>query len=172
MVPQDQFPSWTDLDEFEREWYSANLRAARQQPLSSPSDGQAVRLTWLRTFHNPIVVRVDCSERCTVHAIRLSGKGGYEPGRIAETNEYVLSPKDATDFRNLLAESHEYDAGPDHDDILMLDGARWIVEMTDGADYQAWETYGPGIVSDEAFLGLLGLLVDLSRFDIPSDHYY
>jgi hypothetical protein len=67
----DPLSSWNQLDDFERDWYSRHLLAAGEPALPSTSRSTIVRLTWLRTFHNPIIVRVECKTACMVASVRL-----------------------------------------------------------------------------------------------------
>jgi hypothetical protein len=49
------------------------------------------RFLWLPTFHNPVAVRfVKSDEGAVLHAVRLSGKGGYEPEKIVERKSVKL----------------------------------------------------------------------------------
>ena len=104
--------------------------------------------------------------------VGLSGRGGYEPGRIAETHDYVLADEDAAAFLRLVEEARNYTPAPESDDIILSDGARWVVEISGEADYQAWSTYGPIFVSQEPLSELMIMLVELSRFDIPQEDFY
>ncbi|MEM1262491.1 MAG: hypothetical protein AAGH76_08845 [Pseudomonadota bacterium] len=168
---RDKFPSWTDLSDFEREWYSKHLIAARERPLFPQTDSRTIRLTWLRTFHNPIVVRIDCAEECAVNAVRLSGAGGYKPGHIAEKTSYILTPTSAEALQDQVADARDYQS-PENIEFVVLDGARWILELSENGDYKAWTTYGPGLVSNEAFSKLLYTLVEMSKFEIAEGETY
>src|SRR4051812_45237449 len=69
-----------DEDEFMRRWYSKHLRAMAEPSLScatSEGEGDSFRFLWLRTFHEPIAVRVDIrSKKATITTVTLSGAGG------------------------------------------------------------------------------------------------
>ena len=68
---------------FEARWYAAQLQAAGEESLYQRSlkgayPGRTVRFTWLRSFHAPIVVRVDGlgTASASLNATQLSGEGG------------------------------------------------------------------------------------------------
>src|SRR5882757_8829431 len=53
------------VSDFEAKWYSGQLSAAQEPSLyeaaqgNRQSIGSTVRFTWLRTFHSPVMVRVE-----------------------------------------------------------------------------------------------------------------
>jgi hypothetical protein len=150
----DPLSSWNQLDDFERDWYSRHLLAAGEPALPSKSRSTIVRLTWLRTFHNPIVVRVECKTACMVASVRLSGRGGYDPGGIAESHRSELSHSEEDEFRQLISEvlndehpveidqTLQMDAGDVKEIVVHADGAQWVVEVVDVSGYIASSTHG------------------------------
>ena len=74
------------VSDFEVQWYSGQWRAAQEPSIyeasKSPSAATTTyRFTWLRTFHAPVIVRIDVDPRGRMRltAKQLSGKGGYAP---------------------------------------------------------------------------------------------
>src|SRR4051812_34837791 len=73
------------LGDFQDNWFSTHLSAAMEpslfeQSLKPPQATPAsYRFTWLRSFHVPVIVRIDEGRDGVMHltAKRLSGKGGY-----------------------------------------------------------------------------------------------
>jgi len=121
------------LDEFEDGWYSKHLRAAGERPLSFvPGSPDALRFIWLRSFHAPVIVRVEWapSGAATLTATMLSGAGGYEPGEVSKTVSRTLTQ---VEVERLLVLRQAVLREPPVDCAMMLDGARWIVEAA-GAD--------------------------------------
>ncbi len=94
------------------------------------------RFTWLRSFDRPIAVRVvvDEKRKAVVLTKILSGKGGYEPGKLVVSRSkrldatpamaFAREPFDGLDVPTLTA-----------DDRITLDGAEWIVEWVKDGDY-------------------------------------
>jgi hypothetical protein len=78
-------PRNSTISPFVQCWYSEQLRAMEEPSLFSLSVAATdtiVRLTWLRTFHHGISVRVARGrDRISVAAVELDGAGGYAPGK-------------------------------------------------------------------------------------------
>ena len=78
-----------EVSAFESEWFSRHLRAAAEPSLYTSAEvrraGTVLRFTWLRTSHRPVVVRVEGldTDAPRLVAKQLSGRGGYDPGKIA-----------------------------------------------------------------------------------------
>lgn len=110
-------------------WYSKMLSALKE-PILCNYEGEAeiYRFTWLRTFHNPITIRVQKRrDRINLIAKVSDGAGGYEPGKIivdksipVVISEWILIEEQFNnmDFWNLPTES----------DFRGNDGAEWILE--------------------------------------------
>jgi hypothetical protein len=123
-------------------WYQKHMEAAGVRPLCATNSAavERYRLTWLRSFHNPIVVTLERNgASIEVTAIRLDGAGGYEPGKIVEKRARYLS---MDEFREFSTSLHKMDfwtlktldqlrreAASESDAIIVgADGARWILE--------------------------------------------
>ncbi|MCP4769464.1 MAG: hypothetical protein GY875_24810 [Gammaproteobacteria bacterium] len=168
----DMFPEWKALGESKRGWYTQHLKAAKKQPVSISSKQTVYRFTWLRSFHNPIVIRIECAINCTLEAKRLSGAGGYEPGEIAEKVNRQLSNEEKQAFTKLFLTTNFW-AGQPQTDIMGTDGAQWILEATRDDRYQAWDVWSPNYDSQfAAFQELCGFMIGLSGIEIPSNELY
>lgn len=54
-------------------------------------DIEIYRFTWLRTFHNPIMIRAQkVKSNFTLTVKRLSVQGGYEPGQIIMNKTFKI----------------------------------------------------------------------------------
>jgi hypothetical protein len=125
-----------DVDLLFRQWYYKHLAAMDEPSLSCGllEDTETYRFLWLRTFHNPIAVRVfQRRDDYGLEAVILDGAGGYEPGYISRRvtkalsrNQWqsVIARLEGVQFWQLDTTS---DAG--------LDGAQWIVEARRGGRY-------------------------------------
>lgn len=160
-------PVLTDL---ERQWYSAQLSAAREPSLYLKStrrishDGPTLRFTWLRSFHAPIIVRIEHlgSSHPRMVAKKLSGKGGYSPGSVNERLVRRLSQEEQKALRIALETTSVASMtpkscyhGPAGMVMIQLDGAEWIIEVVDTKGYHFVDRWSPqrGGVHD------LGLMV-------------
>lgn len=145
------------LNDFEDAWYSEHLRAAGERPLSFASGSpEALRFTWLRSFHPPVIVRVEWAPTgaATLTATMLSGAGGYQPGEVSNTISRTLT-QDEVERLLVLRETALRE--PPVDCTMMLDGARWVVEASGPGGYRYVNRQSPetGAVR-ELGLALLG----------------
>ncbi|ABD81604.1 hypothetical protein Sde_2344 [Saccharophagus degradans 2-40] len=171
-IKTDYFPEWKELDSFEREWFSAHLRAAREKPIKLPLYSEVYRFTWLRSFHAPIVVRVDCEARCTLNAKQLSGAGGYSPGHIQIKDERELTSEESNKLRFLAEQIDKWEYKPDEETIGM-DGAQWIFEKANGNSYQSWNLWSPsGEEAADTYVDICLYLLSLTKFTIEKENAY
>ena len=158
-------PAFPIVSDFESKWYSGHLAAAQESSLYARSlrplsagEG-ALRFTWLRTFHPPVVVRVETSGEGARRLIvkQLSGAGGYAPGTVAKAIDRLLSPAEVERLDAMLARTQVFSLPPKLCD-LGLDGAQWIIESVDAKGYRLVDRFTPrdGGVRDLG-LFLLGL---------------
>jgi uncharacterized membrane protein len=151
------------IEPFQAEWYATHLRAAQEKPLYRVSLDAAsgvvrtYRFTWLRSFHNPVVVRIeelgDGAMRLT--AKRLSGYGGYGPGRIEARVVRTLTHAEVAKLQRTLSTSRPLEL-PVRDCGPGPDGSNWIVEANEAGRYRYIYRWTPehGPIRD---LGLLFL---------------
>jgi hypothetical protein len=169
---RDAFPEWKELDQYERQDYSSYLVAAREEPIVLPAQLETYRFIWLRSFHHPIVVRIDCAEACVVTSKQLSGKGGYAPGVLSasSTRTMLRSERDVLDSHVLAMISSEPSTG---DQPSGLDGAQWILELAQSNSYRAWSIWSP---SDDPqyreFASLCTHMIDLAGIHVPKREFY
>ncbi|KKO44379.1 hypothetical protein WG68_16315 [Arsukibacterium ikkense] len=169
---EEHFPEWSELSSFERQWFSEHLQAAKETPISLLVETEIYRFTWLRSFHAPIVVRVDCDENCVLKARQLSGAGGYSPGHIQIREDRILTNEEASKLRAIAKKIDNWVYEPD-EEIIGMDGARWIFEMASGNNYQAWNLWSPG--SDKAaeiHVEMCLYLLNLTNLTIEKGHVY
>jgi len=123
----------TVQDEYEVEWFRGELSALGEPSLSRlpASKASSVRFTWLRSFHDPVVVRVD-----TVDGVRtLTAKQhpkGYS-GDIPRDREVVrvLTDGEVPALDAVLEDTGQFER-PSNACRCCADGAQWIVESADG----------------------------------------
>jgi hypothetical protein len=131
------------MSDFEVGWYSGQLSAAEEPSLylEAKDPGQryskSYRFTWLRSFHVPITVRIDeaANGQMLMTAKRLTGKGGYEPGKVGAIIHRSLSPTEVTEFRRISIANNEIKLDPVDCSIMGMDGAQWILETRIGSEY-------------------------------------
>jgi hypothetical protein len=138
------------LSDFEDRWFSKQLSAANEPSLFEQSLKQpggiagSYRFTWLRTFHAPIMIRID--ERLGggmyLTAERLTGRGGYDPGHVGSAMRRPLTAQESEDVRRMFAASdfatfraNLCDRG--------TDGAVWLLETRIGGKYRVINQFSP-----------------------------
>ena len=153
------------VGELEDRWFSRHLAAAREPSLYRLSQaphapGRSIlRFTWLRSFHAPVVVRIESAG--TSHRLiakELSGSGGYEPGEVSRRITRALSAEEARQLRILLSRNLFFDLPASCD--YGCDGAQWIFERVDESGYRVvnrWSPrHGPAAEIGAHLLGLTG----------------
>jgi hypothetical protein len=133
--------------------YGLHLRTLNESSLSEDPgpNSPIVRFTWLRTFHPPVVLRVErtAQESWQLRTKVGSGAGGYEPGRLTQEETRALTTADVETLQNILL-TGEFWTLPSRDKMLGMDGAQWILEVRDGARYHYIDRWCPqdGVVYD------------------------
>lgn len=162
------FPALTfnekdNIDSFVRRWYSRNLDRMEEPSLScGPFEGDEVyRFLWLRTFHNPVAVRVSRqASTYNLEAVILDGAGGYDPGQISDRISKNLSLSQWQDLMAKLDEIQFWNMNTNNHDLMGIDGAQWIIEGRRSGTYHVVDRWG-GADGAEAiglhFLLLAGL---------------
>lgn len=158
------------IDQFEADWYGSELRAFEEPSLYlaslEPHAGHrgSIRFTWIRSFHEPVVVRID---RASDGAGTLTAKqrpGGTGFSGQGRTLRRALTSSEENRLGSVLATTRVLDQKPKTCDGG-LDGARWIIEATDGSGtYTYLNRWSPrdGPVKElgEFMIGLTGWDVD------------
>jgi hypothetical protein len=159
-----------DLERMMRRFYSAHLAALREPSLRYPGAGEereVYRLLWLRTFQEPVAVRVVFSPDAgaTLFVKITDGYGGYEAGRLRSRRVRALSVAEIATLRAALARAAFW-SQPVEDAARRtgIDGVRWIVEGADRGRYHVVHRWSPesGPFKD---LGLILLKLGQVRTD-------
>ena len=158
------------LSEIRRDWYSRQLGAAGEPSLfqmstKAPPLSTSYRFTWLRSFHNPVTVRIDLGRdgRFLMTAKRLSGAGGYGPGTVSNQ---IIRPLNSDEQKKIVALIKRTDVlhQPPVDCTLGTDGAEWIIEANENGAYHFINRWtmdgGPVHEVGLAFLALTGWNLD------------
>jgi hypothetical protein len=161
------------FNNFRARWYSKHLRAMTEPSLSEASRDKTLvtyRFLWLRTFHQPIAIRL---------AIRLdgtgfltgkvtSGKGGYEPGTLFQNSSVEVPKPQVQQFLGLLQktafwtmQAEEMSNGDD--------GAEWILEGVQAGNYHVVERWSP---EKDDYSRVCLYLLELSKISVPAKDIY
>jgi len=161
-------------------WYPKHLETMKEPSLFQQSTNKAVeqyRFLLLRTFHKPIAVRIwKNSAGITLRVVRLSGAGGYNPGRIERDESLALTAEQWDAFSKLLEKSSFWDSPTAEKDLGGLDGSKWILEGQAAGKYHVVDRWTPSSDGDkrhlESFVACCRYLLNLSKEQIPKKDDY
>ena len=104
---------------------------------------ETYRFLWLRSFDNPIVVRIWRSEsNVNLVTKQLDGDGGHHPGKLVVTKARTLSNKEWGEFTKYLEQSSYWTLPTDIGDIGN-DGAQWVLEGARENRYHVVDRWSP-----------------------------
>ncbi len=130
-------------------------------------DCEIYRFTWLRTFDNPIIVRLE--RKADTHKLTYkigNGSAGYEPKGLKKSKTITISNADWDYFSKLL-NCAGFDTIPNRYYFPMTDGASWILEHRTGFEYKGHETNDP----KEDFEICCLYLLELADIDYDKDDF-
>ena len=144
----DYFPKNTFNDHVVS-WYSKQLRALNEPSIYkqvSNQDKEIYRFTWLRTFHNPISIRVEKNKQGKpIVIVKVAdGKGGYDPGKIKISSTVTITTKKYKQFIRKIGYYYFFWYIAETGKSLGLDGAQWIVEGLSNGKYHIVDRWSPG----------------------------
>jgi hypothetical protein len=177
--PDHAFDQQDKRNDFVVNWYSGQLKALKEPSLWKMSkdfqNEQAYRFLWLRSFHHPVVVRLDVQANGTgiLTTKVASGAGGYPPGTPAEHRtkqipkevvESFLAHVDEVKYWSLPTREH-----PDPNSVA-VDGAEWVLEGVRNGTYKIVDRWSPekGPIRD---LGLT-MTIDLAGMKLLYQDVY
>lgn len=159
------------LDSFTNKWYSKHLRAMNEPILyEGKLNKEVYRFTWLRTFDNPIVIRIEKeNESINLFYKMTNGAGGYEPGEIVIENKKKLTLNDWEKFIHLVDSCHFWSTMPCEKLIEGLDGSQWILEGATNDYYQVIDKWTP---RGGAYYDCCNFLIELTDLKINKEDKY
>ena len=115
------------------------------------------RFTWLRSFHNPIAIRIENVNNETMLYWKVGkGAGGYEPKGLKKSGKKKLNANIWVAFLELVEKSN-FDNLANEKYILMNDGATWTLEKKMPNQFKAHNTNFPSKEISEVCIFLLNL---------------
>ena len=179
LAQDSYFPSGA-LSDYDRgdsaraRWYSEQLKALDEPSLLAEAKNtstQSYRFLWLRSFHNPIAVRLDVmadgTGRITVKV--ANGAGGYKPGKLIKNTSRSMAQEKTDKFLEQIKEAGFWKI-PSYEKTFGFDGAQWIIEGVKDGKYHVVDRWTPskGPIRE---LGMT-LAFTLAQLKIPQDELY
>lgn len=147
------------------DWYSKHLSALQEPVLNDSLPIKVYRFTYLRSFENPIVVRLESNnESISIYWKVSNGAGGYNTGEITENKMKKLTVEDWNKFEQKINEIEFWDLPSVELNINGLDGSQWILEGKTSNKYHVVDRWTGGKISS-ACKGLIDL-TDIKDKDI------
>jgi hypothetical protein len=163
-------------DAFVLNWYSKHLKALEEPSLlqlaKNPSS-ESYRFVWLRTFHHPVVIRIDIrADGIGELTTKVSnGAGGYEPGKLIENTSRPLTRQQSEQLVATIKKVQFWELPPhESSETVGCDGSQWIIEGVKNGKYHVVDRWTPG----KGAVHELGLLFvsGLANMRIPKDELY
>jgi hypothetical protein len=168
-VPTDStqlYFSSSYVDSFKNKWYSKHLFALREPIIfTDKSSCEIYRFTWLRTFHNPVAIRIEKLDSIYSLTWKLSsGAGGYEPGKIVINKHKTIDKQTWETFINKLNEINFWSLPTNENENLGLDGSQWILEGKTPKHYTVVDRWTPN--KNSKYYDCCNFLIELTDLKI------
>jgi hypothetical protein len=160
-----------NLSSFLLRWFTYQLNAFNEPIIFNQLTDTIYRFTWLRSFHHPVVIRIQKTKgKILLNWKMADGAGGYDPGNIIVDKEKVLSENKWLKLQQLLTGANFWSL-PTNEVTNRIgdDGSRWIVEGIENGKYNVVNRWSPR-VSDFQEIGKY--LIKLTELKIPKKDFY
>mgnify|MGYP007068289989 CR=1 FL=1 len=126
-------------------WFSKQLTALDEPKLYKNYDFEAYRFTWLRTFHNPIAIRLEKKNNEYFLIVKkANGLGGYDPGQLVQNDTIRITERQ---WKGVIRKVNNiYFWGIPtikKSNKVVKDGAMWILEAKKDAKYKMVYRHSP-----------------------------
>lgn len=136
---------------FRNNWYSRHLKALEETVLSDTLQINVYRFTWLRTFHNPVVIRLEKNNDSVKLFWKVTdGQGGYDPGKIIVDKNKALTNEEWQDIETGIQSINfwEMPTTESKTGFVGLDGAQWILEGKSPGKYHYVDRWSGGAIKE------------------------
>ncbi len=142
-VSSSSNPVEKSLNDFEIGMHSSYLRAMGEPSLSCGTTDNTYRFTWLRSFHNPISVRVTQNgHRFIMVATELSNTDGNGPRKVARQKKVILTSTQFLKIQEAIKETKFWGLRT-NDNKMGTDGSTWILEASESKRYHFVTRWSP-----------------------------
>ena len=160
------------LDSFLNKWYSEQLFAMREPIIfSDKSNKEIYRFTWLRTFDNPIAIRIEKQDSTYLLFWKVcNGAGGYEPGQLTENKQKTIDKETWDKFKSKLNDINFWNLPTKENEIMGTDGSQWILEGKKDSKYHTVDRWSPS--EKGKYYQCCDFLIGLTDLKIKADDKY
>ena len=176
LLPSGMLSVRPPLDSFEVSWFSGQLAALHEPRLNAamPAKAESYRFLWLRSFHQPVVIRIySTATGGRVVAAVTNGAGGYAPGALIRRDSVELTPNAWSAFRAAIDTASFWTLPAEDSGRVGADGAEWVFEGRHGPRYAVFVRWSPDTSKSLRLVRRLGLaFLRLGRVRVDSTNIY
>jgi len=148
--------------------YSKYLKALNEPVLSDTLSTKIYRFLYLRTFDNPIVIRLENhNDIVSIYWKVSNGSGGYESGEIILNESKELTIEEWRLIENKINSINFWNLETTETEIMGIDGSRWILEGKYLGKYKVVDRWCGGDI-----LSICLELINLSDLKIEKNKQY
>jgi hypothetical protein len=144
-----------------KNWASEVLFCLREPVLNTyAGEGDFIRLTWLRAFENPIVVRVNkFGDTCYIILKELEAKSDLRAKPMLLKDIIIDIKKEEWSEFQLSIDRSDFWRSINLDTSLAKDGATWFLECRINNQYKAIQRWDDGYLSSKDLMNFVAPLI-------------
>lgn len=127
--------------------YLAAMKEPSMLAIKPEEDEVVFRFTYLRSFHDPIVVRLEQSDRgWTGRAVVLENDDNHRPVKVVPDEKIIIRGEDARALSKQIRSQKLWKPLSEYEEAVMgtgLDGSRWIFEIQSRKGYRLIDVWRP-----------------------------
>lgn len=152
-------------DTFIDRWYSEYLFTMREPIIfMDKSQNEIYRFTWLRTFHNPVAIRIEKQGDTYLLFWKLcNGQGGYDPGQLTVNEQKTIDKATWDEFKNKLNQIDFWHLKT-IEKVLGADGSQWVLEGKTPTQYHVVDRWAPNKKSN--YYQCCDFLIGLTNLEV------
>ena len=160
-----------EMAKSENMYFSRHLKALKEPKLYENYEYEAYRFTWLRTFNNPVAIRLEKREdKYFLFVKKTNGAGGYNPGRLVRNYQVKITQEQWDEVQRKIYNMNFWSVPTiEQTNMIVMDGSTWIFEAKKGEKYHmAYRHATQGSEVKE----LCMLLLNMSGLRIKKEEMY
>ncbi|MDJ1470615.1 hypothetical protein [Xanthocytophaga flava] len=153
-------------------WYSKHLFAMREPVIyANKSQKEMYRFTWLRSFHNPVAIRIEKNgDTYRLYWKLCDGAGGYRPGKLTISKQKTINKATWEMFQTHMHQIDFWNMKTNETELLGSDGSQWVLEGKTTTQYHVVDRWTPN--KDSKYYTCCNFLIGLTDLKIKKDDKY